>query len=147
MPRYFFDVHDGIHVIDDVGQDLDGIAAAKKVAWRRAVAYVAEPKLLERHGGNLVVVIRDDTRSVRLTMRLNFSIADEVSRPVSGEPTAAYHAVILKRDDGVDRVIPLTVENDQDAVAQATKMIGAYAIDLWDGLRFIEHFRIEDVGA
>ncbi|MCE4226984.1 hypothetical protein HCU64_24930 [Methylobacterium sp. C25] len=85
MTRYFFDVHDGFHVVDHVGQEMPDIAAAKETAMRRAIAYVAEPKMLRADGGTLVVVIRTDADSVTATLRLAFSIADGGKALPSGQ--------------------------------------------------------------
>ena len=77
MPRYFFDIHDGIHVIDHVGQEMADIAAAKAAAIRHATAYVADPKMLEEEGGMLVIVVRSDPDTALCTFRLSFNIKTE----------------------------------------------------------------------
>jgi hypothetical protein len=33
MPRYYFDVHDGVFARDEVGVDLEDIDAARKQVW------------------------------------------------------------------------------------------------------------------
>lgn len=74
MPHYFFDVHDGIDVVDEVGQDLPDIDAAKREAIRIAGDFASDPRMLGEDGGALVIVIRDAPDVPVLTVRLAFSI-------------------------------------------------------------------------
>lgn len=74
MPRYFFDVHDGIHVIDDVGQDFSDLEAAKAEGIRIAGGFATRPDMLGEDGGAVFVVIRDAPDSVVLSVRLVFNV-------------------------------------------------------------------------
>ncbi|TXN21783.1 hypothetical protein [Methylobacterium sp. WL9] len=74
MPHYFFDIHDGIHVIDEIGQDLPGLEAAKAEAIRVAGGFATRPAMMGGDGGALIVVIRDGPDSVVVNVRLVFNI-------------------------------------------------------------------------
>lgn len=74
MPRFFFDVHDGINVIDDVGQDLPDLEAAKAEGIRIAGGFATRSAMLCEGGGALLVAIRDGPDSVALNVRLVFNV-------------------------------------------------------------------------
>ncbi|GEO99900.1 DUF6894 family protein [Methylobacterium haplocladii] len=74
MPRYFFDVHDGVDAIDDAGQDLPDLPAAEAEAVRIAGNFATRPAMLGAEGGALVVVVRNAPDCVALKVRLVFNI-------------------------------------------------------------------------
>ena len=37
-------------------------------------------------------------------------------------------------------MVPISVQDDDEAVERAKAMVDGHAVELWDGLRFIEHF-------
>ncbi|MCE4224705.1 hypothetical protein HCU64_13150 [Methylobacterium sp. C25] len=69
MPRYFFDVHDGVDVRDDAGRELEGPEAARQEAVRLAAEYAKDVENLSA-GGLLVVTVRDGSGTTVTTVRL-----------------------------------------------------------------------------
>ena len=74
MPRYFFDVDDGVHVRDDIGQDCPSPEAAQAQAIQIACAYAVRPETTKADGGACLVNVRDGAGSRVLTARLVFSV-------------------------------------------------------------------------
>jgi hypothetical protein len=67
MPRYYFDIHDGIvPVRDELGLQLDGVEAAQREAVR------ALPELAKDTQNNVVVEVRDEADN--LVLRATLSI-------------------------------------------------------------------------
>ncbi|MFF8802025.1 MULTISPECIES: DUF6894 family protein [unclassified Methylobacterium] len=73
MPLYFFDVHDGVEIMDDVGQSFPDIVAAKLEAMRIAAGFVSRPNHADE-GGAVVIAIRDAPDSILATVRLGFVV-------------------------------------------------------------------------
>jgi hypothetical protein len=76
MPRYFFDVHDGVSTTDDEGIVLADLTAAKDMAAR-----TLSEMALDRLPGNglrkeLFVSVRDESN--RKILRVTLSFAAEV---------------------------------------------------------------------
>ncbi|GLS46258.1 DUF6894 family protein [Methylobacterium brachythecii] len=69
MTNFFFDVHDGISVRDDIGRQLPDIEAARREAIQIAAKYAKDPENLGA-GGLLVVSVRNTGDAVVLTIRL-----------------------------------------------------------------------------
>lgn len=59
----------------------------------------------------------------------------------SSMPGSAYLALLLTPQGDVVSTRDLQAENDEEAVALAKSMVNGHAIELWSGLRFIEHFQ------
>ncbi|MFD6316930.1 DUF6894 family protein [Methylorubrum thiocyanatum] len=74
MSRYFFDVHDGVSVVDDRGSDLPDDAAARAHAQQEAASYVSRPGMLTADGGAIIVDVRDELGPV-LSVRLVFNVS------------------------------------------------------------------------
>ena len=55
-----------------------------------------------------------------------------------GEPR--YRALLLGSDGRVLRMEHLPVGDDAEAVRRARAFVDGNAVELWDGVRFIEHF-------
>ncbi|GJD59627.1 hypothetical protein [Methylobacterium dankookense] len=51
-----------------------------------------------------------------------------------------YRAFLLDADGNVVRTEYLAAETDDAALALAEPMANGHAVEVWDGLRFIEHF-------
>lgn len=72
MPRFFFDIHDDVNIIDSVGQELANLMAAKDQA-ARALTEVAKDDL---PGAGMLktftVHVRDESNRVALTATLSF---------------------------------------------------------------------------
>jgi hypothetical protein len=58
MPRYFFDVHDGKAIIDDVGVELTNADAARQQVWDTLPALAAHREA----DGNMACQFRIDVR-------------------------------------------------------------------------------------
>ena len=58
--------------------------------------------------------------------------------PEDREPSR-YRAFILDADETVLRIEHLPAQDDDTALNLARKLLNGHAIELWDGLRFIEH--------
>ena len=56
-----------------------------------------------------------------------------------------YRAHILTPDGRIAVTKKLVVESDAEALHAVATMADSYAVDLWDGLRFIEHFEPKTV--
>lgn len=52
----------------------------------------------------------------------------------------AYRVFLLASDDSVRDSVPLTAADDAEAMALAAAMVDGQAVELWDGVRFIERF-------
>lgn len=50
-----------------------------------------------------------------------------------------YRAIALAHDGRVREVRLLWAGSDAEAIAQAETLVRDCALDLWDGLRFVEH--------
>lgn len=74
MSRYFFDVHDGVSVVDDRGSDHADQAAARAHAQHLAASFVGRPGMLTADGGAIIVDVRDELGAV-LTVRLVFYVS------------------------------------------------------------------------
>jgi hypothetical protein len=76
VPRYFFDTHDGEHLIpDDTGQELDGLEDAKATA-QKALLNMAKDKLSGGDQRVFMVTVRDNADEVMraaLAMRVEYS--------------------------------------------------------------------------
>ena len=59
MPRYFFDVHDGKHMIDDVGVGLADADAARRQVWTTPPALAGDREA----GANTACHLRMDVRN------------------------------------------------------------------------------------
>jgi hypothetical protein len=55
-------------------------------------------------------------------------------------PPSRYRAILLDAKGNVVGIERLTVGSDDEALARAEAMAAGYAVELWDGLRFLEHF-------
>ncbi len=50
-----------------------------------------------------------------------------------------YRAFILNADETVLRIEHLPAQDDDAALGLARAMLDGHALELWDGMRFIEH--------
>ncbi len=55
-------------------------------------------------------------------------------------PAVAYRVITLCADGNVLATHPLSASSDEEAAQLASALAADRAIELWDGLRFIEHF-------
>lgn len=73
---------------------------------------------------------------------------DTDPRPASlGHAARDYRAIRSARDGRVTDVTALEARCDADAIAQAGALGRDLALDLWDGLRLVEHFAGRRPGA
>lgn len=59
---------------------------------------------------------------------------------LSEKQPPAYRAILLAKTGAVVGMIRIPVQDDDEAVDRAKAMVDGHAVDLWDGVRFIEHF-------
>lgn len=59
----------------------------------------------------------------------------------SNDPERTRYRVLMLTFEGaiVDN-LPLSARNDDEAIGIAKSMVDGHAIELWDGVRFIDHF-------
>ena len=67
---------------------------------------------------------------------------DDLTLPLPGSDPIErhYRALILSPSNYVLRTEHLSAGGDDEAFTIAQNMVDGHAVDLWDGLRFIEHF-------
>lgn len=75
MPRYFFDIHDDVVVIDTTGRELPDRVAARAEALARGAAFAADPAKLGG-AGVVVVTVRDAPDRIVMRLRLVCQIED-----------------------------------------------------------------------
>jgi len=81
MPRFFFNVFDDAAVIDEVGLDLPGLAAARQAAVEEARAVISEEVRNGRIDLTHRIEVEDEAR--RPVLVLPFSAAVEIEGPVN----------------------------------------------------------------
>lgn len=55
-----------------------------------------------------------------------------------------YRVILLAKDGAVVSAARISVDDDESAIEAAQAMVDGHAVELWDGLRFIEHFPAVD---
>jgi hypothetical protein len=73
MPRYFFDIDNHDHYVDDEGTELANAGAARLQAAIFAGDYLRENPDLVLAGGRLSVAVRDHLGTVLLTVAMTAS--------------------------------------------------------------------------
>lgn len=73
MPRYYFDLHDGQFIHDDVGVECADFDAVRREAKRAlpAMALDVLPKDGDQH--NITVIVRDESNRTIYTATLSFT--------------------------------------------------------------------------
>ncbi|WP_156652667.1 hypothetical protein [Methylobacterium sp. Leaf86] len=61
------------------------------------------------------------------------------SDPLGGRRAPAYRVIILAKNGDIVSAARISVEDDR-AIEAARAMVDGHAVELWDGIRFIEHF-------
>jgi hypothetical protein len=61
MPRYFFDVHDGIFLRDDEGEELPDADAARMAVWNTLPAMASHREADSSMACQLRMDVRDET--------------------------------------------------------------------------------------
>lgn len=51
-----------------------------------------------------------------------------------------YRVIMLDGSGAVFSMMRLSAADDEQAIARAKTMFDGHAVELWDGLRFIDHF-------
>jgi hypothetical protein len=64
-----------------------------------------------------------------------------VSRIGSDHTASGYLVMVLAGDDTVARTERVSARDDEEALSRAVQLAGGRAVDVWDGLRFVEHVR------
>lgn len=75
MPRYHFNIYDGISTHDRDGMELPNLGEARRVALRRASLLLDEEELQGRLGEDWRMEVTDETG--RLLFRLDFIVETE----------------------------------------------------------------------
>jgi hypothetical protein len=60
--------------------------------------------------------------------------------PETSVTSSAYRALILLPDGRVFDTHSLMADDDDEAITLAEAMVDGHAVELWDGLRYIEYF-------
>ncbi|WP_375462823.1 hypothetical protein [uncultured Methylobacterium sp.] len=60
------------------------------------------------------------------------------------QPPARYRALLLSAAGQVLRMEHLPASDDADAMRRARLLVDGHAVELWDGVRFIERFEPSD---
>lgn len=63
-----------------------------------------------------------------------------IGPPICPELPAAYRVLILSASGHVLLSEPLSAADDSEAMALARQRSGTATVELWDGVRFMEHF-------
>lgn len=69
MPRFYFDIHDGLDIRDDVGRELPDRAAVREEALQVATKLLAA-EAADSKETTLVLTVRDETGATPLKIRL-----------------------------------------------------------------------------
>ncbi|TXN19420.1 hypothetical protein [Methylobacterium sp. WL9] len=67
-------------------------------------------------------------------------IPERLSDILSTPTPPAYSVFLLARDGTVSNPVRVAAKDDADGREQARAMVDGHAVELWGGLRFIEHF-------
>ncbi|MHC2088893.1 hypothetical protein [Methylobacterium sp. CM6244] len=67
------------------------------------------------------------------TSQINTNVLSEPKPPI-------YRAIMVAPSGTVVNAARLVAENDDEARERAKAMVDGDAVELWDGVRFIEHF-------
>ena len=86
MPRYFFDVHDGVSQIDQDGTELAGIVSARSEALVQAGEVIRDAGRRADLGEECCIEVRDDTGLI--LFRMDFVLAETAA---TGRKAAASH--------------------------------------------------------
>jgi len=81
MPRFFFNVYDERTTIDEVGQELPDLAAAREAAVEEARSILGDEALNGRIDLSHRIEVEDENR--RPVLLLPFSAAVEIEGPVN----------------------------------------------------------------
>ena len=67
---------------------------------------------------------------------------DEPFSHIGDDRTAfGYLVMVLAAEDTAVRTERVSARDDEEAVSRAVRIAGGRAIDVWDGVRFVEHVR------
>ena len=75
MPRYHFNVHDGVEIPDDVGIDLPDLSSARREAMKYAGVLLDEAEDRESLGEEWRLDVTDDSGTVLFS--LNFVVREQ----------------------------------------------------------------------
>lgn len=62
---------------------------------------------------------------------------DELDKPPM---PPRYRAILIGKSGEVLGMTRLSVRDDPTAIVEAKALVNGHAVELWDGLRFIDHF-------
>jgi ferritin-like protein len=76
------------------------------------------------------------------TSHSEVNLLSHITELEGGDPH--YRAFLIDLSGCPVQVLPIVAPDDAKAVAQATALVDGRGVDLWDGIRFIEHFPAVD---
>lgn len=79
MPHYFFDIHDGFDLRDDVGRDLENVEEVRSEALK-VIAGLAAAEGEDSDGYAIVLNVRDESGDSALSVRMVCQV-DDRSKP------------------------------------------------------------------
>jgi hypothetical protein len=85
MPRYFFDIHDGVHDVDNEGTELHGIDEARRQAAKMAGRLLSDNAQKFWSGDEWKITVRDERDLVLFTLIFLAVDAPATSRNRSSE--------------------------------------------------------------
>lgn len=57
---------------------------------------------------------------------------------------AHYRAMLIDPNGSPVATVPIKASGDDEAMVRAMALVDGHGVDLWDGVRFIEHFPAVD---
>lgn len=93
-----------------------------------------------RHHGHLA--------PASVLLKYSSSLSRGLAQPslaITERPKLNYRVFVIAPGGQICTTRRLCSENDDEAAHAAAMISDEYAVDLWDGLRFIEHFELRDV--
>lgn len=74
-------------------------------------------------------------------------MADQLLQPGNTRERHRYRALMLDPSGRILSTTPISANTDDVAVTMAVALVDGHAVELWDGVRFIEHFPPHDGSA
>src|SRR4051794_36162708 len=82
VPRFFFDIQDGAHIVDTEGTELPGVQAARVEAAKMAGTLLSEHASEFWSGDEWIISVRDETDVVLFNL-IFLAVNSPASRPAS----------------------------------------------------------------
>ena len=86
----------------------------------------------------------DDWERTVLSLPLGSRVVADTSQThadiLTSPSPPSYRAIIVAKGGSVINAQRIVADNDEQAIGQARALVDGHAVELWDGLRFIEQF-------